>query len=100
MKKSLVVAVSCAVLISALSADTPAPEASNGTVQEYASVRLAGDRTSIIWPDGTVQKVIAFGGQKRPEAADERMWYLTGALNIMGRRGFEPIHFSNDEIIA
>jgi len=87
------------ILIVSLAADTPSSEAWTGTVYEFASVRWAGDRTSIIWPDGTVQKVIAFGGKKRPEAADERMWYLTGAINIMGKRGFEIAHATNDEVI-
>jgi len=101
MKRAILVAcVSSAVLFSALSADTPTSEASNSAVYEYATVRWAGDRTSIIWPNGTVEKVTPFGGKKRPETADERMWYLTGALNIMARRGFEPVHVATDDIIA
>lgn len=88
-----------AILAVPFAADSPPEEAWSGPVYEYASVRWMGDKTSIIWPDGRVQKVIPFGGRKRPDATDERMWYLAGAMNIMGKKGFELAHMSNDDLV-
>ena len=100
MKKlAACVGFSIAILLTAFSADAPPTETWAGTLCEYASVRWSGDRTSIIWPDGTTQKVIAFGGRKRPDGTDERAWYLTGAMNIMARRGFEFVHMSIDDVV-
>jgi len=82
-----------------VSADAPTPGTWTGPVYEYASVRWMGDRTSIIWPDGTTQKVVAFGGRRRPEGTDERAWYLTGAMNIMAKRGFEFVHMTSDDVV-
>lgn len=92
----LLLGVSIALV--AWSADTP-ESPWTGPTYEYASVRWAGDRTSIIWPDGSTQKVIAFSGRKRADGIDERVWYLTGAMNVMGRRGFELVHMNNDEVV-
>jgi len=99
--KRLVASVgfSVGILFAAFSADAPPTETWAGAVYEYASVRWSGDKTSIIWPEGTTQRVIAFGGKKRPEGADERAWYLTGAINIMARRGFEFVYMSNDDVL-
>ena len=87
------------LLLAGMTADSPTSDNWIGTGYEFASVHWAGDKTSIIWPDGTVLKVIAFGGKRRPEAVAERMWYLTGAMNIMGKRGFELVHIGNEEVV-
>ena len=87
------------ILLVAFSADTPPTETWAGTTLEYASVRWGGDKTSIIWPDGTTQKVVAFGGKRRPDGIDERAWYVTGAMNIMAKRGFELVHMGNEDVV-
>lgn len=100
MKKlGICILLSIGLLVPTLSADSPPVESLTGTVYEYASVRWGGDKTSIIWPDGTTQKVVAFGGKRRPDAIDERAWYLTGAINIMAKKGFELAHMGNDDVL-
>ncbi|WCJ60006.1 hypothetical protein NXS98_02440 [Fontisphaera persica] len=82
-------------------AETPAkPPASQDAVRwEYAYFRFAGDQTTIVWPDGTTQRVIPFGGRRRPEKADERMWYITGGINILAAKGFEIAWMDEDDVI-
>lgn len=43
-----------------------------------------------------MDKVLPLGGRKSHEPADFRMWYVTVALNAMGRKGFRPIHHDRD----
>jgi len=60
-------------------------------VYEYATVRfMGGGRTSFVWPDGKVEKLIDLNPAKRPDTADERMFYLTIAMNVLAQKGFEP----------
>ncbi len=91
--------ISAGILLAAFSADTPPTTTWIGTTYEYASVRWSGDKTSIIWPDGTIQKVVAFGGKRRPDGIDERAWYFTSAMNIMAKNGFEFVHMGNEDIV-
>jgi hypothetical protein len=59
---------------------------------EYATVRfMGGGKTSFVWPDGKVEKLGDLSPGKRPDAADERMYHLTLAMNILAQRGFEPV---------
>ena len=96
--RTLMVCLGLALAFVAWPADAPEP-AWAGPVYEYASVRWMGDKTSILWPDGTFQKVVAFTVRRRPDGMDERMWYLTGAMNVMGRKGFELVHMSNEDVV-
>lgn len=82
-------------------AEPPAkPAESPNLVQwEYGCFRFAGDQTTIIWPDGSTQRVIPFGGRRRPDKADERMWYITAAINIMAAKGFEIVWLDEDDVI-
>lgn len=64
--------------------------------REYAAVRFTGQNTSIVWPDGKVDKVSALSQQKTYEPADIRMWYLTEAMNLMGKKGFKPVRVEQD----
>ena len=63
---------------------TPTPQ--DEVRWEYAFFRHAGDQAAIVWLDGSVQRVIPFGGRRRPEKADERMWYITGGINRMAAK--------------
>ena len=72
---------------------------------EYASVRYqGGQKTSIVWPDGRVEKISNLNNAKRPDTADERMFYLTIAVNLLAKQGFEfvnvPMLGNPDDIFA
>ncbi len=105
MKKITIIAlVTCAVLF----LGRPSPSISQETqvqpkdtvvqpIFEYASVRFMGADTSIVWPDGSVDKVLALSGTKmHSKEADPRMYWLTVAMNIMGKRGFRFVGMSGD----
>src|SRR5688572_5019107 len=99
-KKSLIVSLvlvgACGLIVLAQSG---APElASDRFVRaEYATVRFMEERTSIVWPDGTVQNVIDLAGsakfpgtnEKYPKGSDFRMFWLTKAMNIAAQKGFK-----------
>ena len=58
---------------------------------EYLSVRfMGGDKAVIHWPDGTAEPSNKHFKQKRPDFADERMFYLTAALNLLSQKGWVP----------
>jgi len=64
--------------------------------REYAAVRFTGENTSLVWPDGKQEKVSDLSARKSHEPADIRLWYLTVAMNAMGRRGFQPTRSDRD----
>jgi hypothetical protein len=64
--------------------------------REYAATRFTGTDTSVVWPDGNVDKVLALSGKKNHNPADIRMWHITGAMNLMGAKGFIPFRSSRD----
>jgi hypothetical protein len=100
MTKLLLLAVMAVGLAFVASSENSASLAiSTPATCEFATVRWAGDRTSIIWPDGTTDRVIAFGGRKRPMNIDEKAWCLTGAMNIIAKRGFDFVQMNNDDLI-
>ncbi len=67
-------------------------ETYSAPVYEYASVRfMGGEKTSIVWPDGEAQPLSQFNPARRPDGADDRMFHLTLAMNILAQRGFEPV---------
>lgn len=74
---------------------------------EYASVRFMEERTSIVWPDGKVENVLELSGktkfdntrEKYPKGADYRMYWLTIAMNIMAKRGFELAHMADNDVV-
>lgn len=74
---------------------------------EYATVRFMEERTSIVWPDGTVENVFALNGktkfdngnEKYPKGTDYRMYWLTVAMNIMAQRGFELALLADHDVI-
>lgn len=78
-----------------------------GSRFEYASVRFMEERTSIVWPDGTVENVMTLAGkgkpgspsEKFPKGSDFRMYWLTVAMNIMGQRGFELVHMHDADVV-
>lgn len=82
-------------------------EVVNTPAIEYGSVRFMEENTSIVWPDGTVENVMILSGkqtfnnkgEKYPKGADYRMYWLTVAMNIMGRRGFEFVHMNGPDVI-
>src|SRR5438045_197831 len=60
---------------------------------EYASVRyMGGQQTTFNWPDGTSEKLSSLSKVKRPNNSDERMFYLTIAVNILASKGYEFIN--------
>lgn len=78
------------------------PDAAAGQKYEYASVRFMGNHTSFVWQDGTVEKFADLtNNAKKPDAADDRMWYLTLSMNIAARKGFEPVALSltSDDVV-
>jgi len=51
-----------------------------------------GKNTSFVWPDGTVEKLVVLRpGLKRTNDIDERIFYLTVAMNAAAEKGFELI---------
>lgn len=74
---------------------------------EYASARFMAEKTSIVWPDGSVENVLALSGktkfdngsEKYPKGTDYRMYWLTMAMNIMGKRGFELAHMADADVV-
>lgn len=58
---------------------------------EYASVRfMGGEKVVVVWPDGKVEPLSSLHSAKRPDIADQRLYYFTIALNLLSQRGFEP----------
>jgi hypothetical protein len=82
-------------------------EALSHPVIEYATVRFMTEKTSIVWPDGSVENVMATSGktkfddwgEKYPKGSDYRMYWLTVAMNIMGKRGFEFVHMDGPDVV-
>jgi hypothetical protein len=66
---------------------------------EYATVRFMEEQTSIVWPDGSVEKVVPTSGKKRPKEADYRMFWLTISMNIMGKKGFEFVYMDGPDVV-
>jgi hypothetical protein len=66
-----------------------------------------GDKTSIVWPDGTVDNVMNLfgkknfdnGSEKYPKGSDYRMYWLTIAMNIMGKKGFEFAFMQDTDVV-
>ena len=58
---------------------------------EYASVRfMGGERVVVVWPSGKVEPLSNLLSTKRPDIADQRLYYFTVALNLLSQQGFEP----------
>jgi len=74
---------------------------------EYASVRFTEDKTCIVWPGGKTENVFELSGKAKfdgwnehyPKGADFRMYWLTVAMNIMGKRGFELVHMEGPDVV-
>jgi hypothetical protein len=74
---------------------------------EYATVRFMEEKTSIVWPDGTVENVLALSGktkfdngsEKYPKGSDYRLYWLTVAMNIMAKRGFELALMADHDVV-
>ncbi|MGB0583065.1 MAG: hypothetical protein ACPGVU_25555, partial [Limisphaerales bacterium] len=73
---------------------------------EYASARFMEQRTTIFWPDGTVQNVMDTKGKKKfpggeyyPKNTDYRMYWLTVAINMMSQRGYELVHMKDNDVL-
>jgi|ERR1043165_1326609 hypothetical protein len=63
------------------------PAKAGEKLYEYASFSSMGTKSSIVWPDGSVLKL---GDRfKRPDDANERMFYMTMALNVFAQNGYE-----------
>ena len=79
----------------------------DGPVFEYASVRFMEERTSIVWPDGSVENVLVLGGKRKfdngsekyPKGSDYRVYWLTVSMNIMGKRGFQLAHMDGTDVV-
>jgi hypothetical protein len=76
-------------------------------VAEYATVRFAEERTSIVWPDGSVEKIMELipqkkfnnGSERYPKDADYRMYWMTMAMNHMAQRGFEIVSLNDRDLV-
>lgn len=83
-----------------------------GQTYEYATVRYrGGHRVDFYLPNGKIEILCAEKGPEKlafhscpkvPDTCDERMFYLSQALNFMAKEGFEPVSvasLSNDDLI-
>lgn len=76
-------------------------------IVEYATVRFAEERTSIVWPDGSVEKVMETvpqkkfnnGSERYPKDADYRMYWMTIAMNLMAQRGYEIVSLNDRDLV-
>lgn len=66
---------------------------------EYATARFMGYNTSIVWEDGTVEKIVKTSGFKYPSNADFRMYMLTVAMNMMAKKGYQLIVLDGSDVI-
>ncbi len=98
MKKTILFAALAVFLVAALPSGV-CEDTGNHPVYEYATVRFMGADTSIIWPDGNTDKVTGLSSKARPETADTRMFYLTLAMNIMGKKGFTLVHMEGSDVV-
>ncbi len=97
------------MLVKVIAQDTKEPlkQADRAPVIEYASVRFMEEKTSIVWPDGTAENVMAAssklkldnGNEKYPKGSDYRMYWLTVAMNMMGKRGFEFVYMNGPDVV-
>lgn len=83
MKKLLI----AGIILFALITNTKAEE--NRITYEYASFSSMGNKSSIIWSDGSVLRIE--DKYKRPDGANEKMFYMTMAFNIFEREGFQLV---------
>jgi hypothetical protein len=91
MKKLIVPAILLLIIFFAFQDKAVPPEWRGKPTYEYASVRFVpGGRTIIMWPDGTTDKLGDLNTTKDPDNVDERLYYLTLAVNLLAQKGFEP----------
>jgi hypothetical protein len=68
------------------------PDAKSFGHYEYASIRhMGGEKTTVHWPDGKISKIYEMTELRRPKDADERLWCLNVAMNLLARQGYEPV---------
>lgn len=75
-------------------------------VFEYACVRFMEEKTCIVWPDGSVENVLELVGKKKfpngeyyPKGADYRMYWLTAAMNLMAKKGYEFVYLNGPDLV-
>jgi len=67
--------------------------------------RFMEERTSIVWADGTVEKGVPANAKKfangeiYPEGTDYRMYWLTIAMNMMAKKGYEFVYMDGADIV-
>lgn len=94
MKRLLLAVAAAGLAVGLIAVAQPVGGGGGGQVAEFASVRFMEERTAIIWPDGSVQNVLEIMGDKKfpgtsekyRKGADFRMYWLTTAMNVMGKR--------------
>jgi hypothetical protein len=112
MKKLILPIAIIASILLTISIKPRAQEAGKGSQTaaprsaEYASIRFMEERTSIVWPDGTVEKVMDLvpkkkfdGGEKYPKESDYRMYWLTMGMNVAAQKGYELTHMNDRDVI-
>jgi hypothetical protein len=91
MKKIIIPAVAIMLVVFAFQDKAGPAEQRVKQAYEYASIRFVpGGRTIIMWPDGTTDKLSDLNTTKDPDNLDERLYYLTLAVNLLAQKGFEP----------
>ena len=113
-KPTIVILITCGAILALTLLTTRSQEAAgqpkvsdSRSVFEYASARFMEEKTSIVWPDGKVENVLVLNGSKKfdngsekyPKGADYRMYWLTIAMNIMARQGFEFVHMNERDVV-
>jgi hypothetical protein len=68
---------------------------------EYVTIRWGGrDNTHVIRPGGTVEFIgIELRKLPKPNAADERAFYMNAALNGLAAQGFEIAAMTSDDVV-
>jgi len=108
MKKSKVILLAAALslaglcLLTSLAAErNTTAEPTSFQVAEFITIRWDGpDNTCVIRPSGKIDKLKQlFGRYPRPDGVDERVYYMTVAMNAVAKEGYEFAGMANDEIV-
>jgi hypothetical protein len=104
MKKvGIALALLCVLIVAGtlLLKNVHAAEQSSLQTFEYATVRWAGrENTHLIRPNGQVEFLgPILTPAKRPDRADERVFYMTLAINAVAREGFEVAAMTDSEVL-
>jgi hypothetical protein len=78
-----------------------AAESTASQAIEFVTIRWDGqDNSCVIHPDGKVDKLRpVFDRAPRPRDVDERLYYLTIAMNAVARDGYDFAGMTGDSVV-